>query len=168
MHTINKIRFPFNFFIFCVFTFLCQSAFSQLIGFEHLNKNSIEILENGSSKEMWFYNNGNVKEVGNIKFGKRVGKWVEFYSNGNKKSVKIYDDSGNPMGKWINYYENGNKWNASSYQNGKLNGAWIYWYKNGKKWHQLTYEKGEVKGKWCLWNDSGKLKQSGTAIASVY
>lgn len=162
------MRFIVDFLSIFFLTFLCHFASAQLIGFEDLNKNSIEILEKGTSKEVWFFNNGNVKEVGSIKFGKKVGKWVEFYSNGNKKAVKYYDDSGNPMGKWINYYDNGNKWNTAVYEKGKLNGAWIYWYKNGKKWHQLTYEEGNVIGKWCLWDESGKLDQSGTAIASAY
>ena len=100
------MRFIVDFLSIFFLTFLCHFASAQLIGFEDLNKNSIEILEKGTSKEVWFFNNGNVKEVGSIKFGKKVGKWVEFYSNGNKKAVKYYDDSGSPMGKWINYYDN--------------------------------------------------------------
>ena len=133
----------------------------QMLNFTELNKNAIEICENGVAKEVWYYNNGNLKQTGSYLYGKKYGKWVEYYNNGAKKSVKYYDKEGKAAGKWTTYYENGRKWNASMYNDGKLDGAWIYWYENGKKWHQLTYTDGVLKGKWSFWNEKGKLNEKG-------
>jgi antitoxin component YwqK of YwqJK toxin-antitoxin module len=150
--------------IACVFTVLLLNvghAMCQVLDFNRLNKNSIEICEDGLAKEVWYYNNGNVKQSGTYLYGKKYGKWVEYYSNGSKKTVKYFGTEGKPAGKWTTYYENGKKWNASMYNNGKLDGAWIYWYENGKKWHQLTYSEGALKGKWSFWNEKGKLNEKG-------
>ena len=133
----------------------------QMLEFTNLNKNSIEICKDGIAKEVWYYDNGNVKQTGTYLYGKKYGKWVEYYSNKAKKSVKFYDEVGNPSGKWTTYYPNGEKWNASMYTNGKLNGVWVYWYSNGKKWHQLTYAEGELNGKWNFWDNQGKLNGKG-------
>lgn len=57
-----------------------------------------------AAKAIDYYNIGEVK--GCFKNRKRVGKWIWFYKNGNKRFEGNYKD-GQKTGEWIYYHENG-------------------------------------------------------------
>ncbi|HHZ64196.1 MAG TPA: hypothetical protein EYN51_01640, partial [Flavobacteriales bacterium] len=125
----------------------------------------IKLLNNGIAEDLTYYENGNIMEKGYFKNGSKAGKWVEYYENQQRKSVKYYNENGEPIGKWTTWYENGQKWNSVSYENGKVEGAWTYWYKNGNKWHQLSYNNGQLQGDWAYWRKSGE--KAGRGIYKV-
>ena len=54
-----------------------------------------------------FYNNGKIKESGQLLNGQKDGLWKYWFASGNKKSEENYI-SGKPNGKWILWYENQN------------------------------------------------------------
>lgn len=56
-------------------------------------------------KATYFYDNGNVQQVGHFKDGKLDGKWTSYEENGNVKSIAEYKD-GEKFGKWMHYSNN--------------------------------------------------------------
>lgn len=149
---------------------LIISFFMVLCGFDFQSQAQVTLMDNGvahdvsyyKSEQMKpFYQNGQKKEEGYFKYGRKCGKWVEWHENGQRKSVKYYDQNGLPSGKWTYWYETGKKWNTLVYKEGIINGRWTYWYNNGGKWHELTYANGEVEGKWTFWHKNGKVNDKG-------
>jgi antitoxin component YwqK of YwqJK toxin-antitoxin module len=55
-------------------------------------------------KATYYYENGNVKQVGNFVDGKLDGKWISYTEEGNVKAIAQYRD-GKKHGKW-QYFEN--------------------------------------------------------------
>ena len=64
-------------------------------------------------------------------YGKKYGKIIHWYSNGQKKSKEEYID-GKQNGKVIHWYSNGQKKSEEEYINGKHIGTQTFWYPNGK------------------------------------
>ena len=52
-----------------------------------------------------FYNNGKIKESGQLLNGQKDGLWKYWFASGNKKSEENYIN-GKSNGKWILWYEN--------------------------------------------------------------
>jgi len=72
--------------------------------------------------------------VGNLRDGKREGKWVSYYhSTGKKKWEKIYKD-------------------------GKRDGLHTEWFENGQKEYEGTYKNGELISQ-KRWNEDGSVKK---------
>ncbi len=91
-----------------------------------------------------------------FKTGKADGKWINFYKNGNLKSIRNWKD-GKLNGKYIIYLENGNKVSEVDYTNGKENGKYIIFYPNGQLRIMGQYFEGKPIGTWKYFNENGKL-----------
>src|SRR3990172_9554406 len=102
--------------------FLLCSFLMVLCGVDFQSQAQVTLIGNGVAKDVSYYQNGQMKNEGCIKYGQKCGKWVEWYENGQKKAVKYYDQEGLPNGKWTYWYENGQKWNTLVYKNGKIDG----------------------------------------------
>jgi hypothetical protein len=89
-----------------------------------------------SGKNLCKYKNGQNKEIGNFKDGKRVGKWTWWHNNGQKRQEGNFKD-GKAGGKWTWWYENGQKQAETNYKDGKEDGKGTGWKENG----QLDYER---------------------------
>jgi antitoxin component YwqK of YwqJK toxin-antitoxin module len=63
---------------------------------------------------------------------------------------------GKKHGKCMEWYENGQKESEIEYLNGNENGKAIRWSKNGVKIHELEYKEGKPYGKWIFWDEKGK------------
>lgn len=53
-------------------------------------------------KATYYYDNGNVQQVGFFKDGKLDGKWTSYNDNGSVKAIAEYTD-GQKSGKWQNF-----------------------------------------------------------------
>ena len=99
---------------------------------------------------------GNMKvPLGKMKNGKKEGKWISWYPNGQKKSVLTYKNE-NIDGLFTTWYENGQKKVERTYKDGEPDGLDRKWYKNGQKRLEETWKNGE----WISvkeWNEDGSL-----------
>lgn len=80
------------------------------------NHDSIGI-EDGEYKI--FYETGNVKQTGNVKKGAFHDTWIEYYENGQKENIKIYDND-IKTGKWIYFNEEGDTIRIEEYEKDSL------------------------------------------------
>ena len=92
---------------------------------------------------------------GTFKDGKKDGKWIQWYDNGQKMYEGYYnglDKWGDPQldGLYTGWYDNGQKRSYGTYNVGKKDGEWTYWYKNGQKMDEEIYRSEERRvGKEC-------------------
>ncbi len=93
--------------------------------------------------------------LGKMKGGKKEGKWISWYPNGQKKSVVTYKDE-KLDGLFTIWYENGQKKVKRTYKDGEPDGLETKWYENGQKRLEETWKDGE----WISekeWNEDGSL-----------
>ena len=121
-------------------------------------------------------------EEGKYTDNRKIGKWVEYYCNGNMKN-KITYTNGRPDGYAVMYHENGkiseegnwksNRWvgNYKLYyengqvqhqfvfnQNGKRDGSQTYFYENGQKAVEGTFANGKESGVIKEYYENGDIK----------
>ena len=71
-------------------------------------------------------------------------------------------------GKWIQWYSNGQKKEELSFQNKDEGGTVTLWYDNGQKWKEGSYKKGgEKAGRWTWWGKDGQIIYKRTYEAGV-
>ncbi|WP_443633585.1 DUF1036 domain-containing protein [Candidatus Marifrigoribacter sp. Uisw_064] len=123
----------------------------------------------GVSKE--YYENGQLKTIGEFIKGEEVGIHKEYYNNGQLKSNTTFVD-GNKIGLYEEYLENGSPYEKGN--NGKKGGGyghyyggignWTYWkyYSNGqlKKYYSKEEYIGFI-GNYESYYENGKLKEKG-------
>ena len=98
------------------------------------------------------------KGEGSFKDGKRVGKWVFYFDNGQLMMKGEYKD-GKRVGKWINYFDNGQLRQKSEYKDGKAVGEWIHYWDNGQLWYKGVYKDGKKVGKWVYYKYHGTIDE---------
>jgi antitoxin component YwqK of YwqJK toxin-antitoxin module len=111
-----------------------------------------------------YYQNGNLKAAGLYLNGKKTGRWVYYYENGNKKEIINFDDKGRKIGDYKSYYENGNLKEEGEYV------IQIIIKKKRVESKDENYEyflfdedMTEIKtGKWEYYKPNGKLKKKVT------
>ena len=82
------------------------------------------------------------------------GKWIEWYSNGQKKEEQTFKnkEEGGTVSLW---YDNGQKWKEGTYKTGgQREGTWTWWHMNGQKSYERIYENG-VLIEVTLWDEDG-------------
>lgn len=82
-------------------------------------------------KETLYYSNHQKYMEGEYKNGKRDGKWISWFQNGNKWSVGYFTE-GLDDGERTVYYEDGKKYFYGKYKDGKKIGIWKFWDEEGK------------------------------------
>ena len=108
-----------------LFLFFTSFLFSQNVFFDY---NTSSILHTKS-----YYDNGQLKEIGFIDEGKRIGEWV-FYS---KYGIKLAECGFNNLG--------------------QKHGEWLVWDGNSQLRAQMFYENGIRKGEWKIYDEHGAL-----------
>jgi len=78
--------------------------------------------------------------------GKKVGKHIAWYRNG-QKSFEAFFIDGKPEGKWLNWFDNGEKYFESNYKNGKLEGRSFAWGLKGEILREHFYKNGLKEGR---------------------
>ena len=123
----------------------------------------------------YFGEESNPKKVhmGNIRDGKKEGKWVSyFHSTGKKKSEYNFKD-GEMDGLHTQWYENGQKKWEGNYKDGKKDGLENHWFENGQKEFEVTMKDGKKNGiksyegtfkdgkviSFTIWNKDGSVKE---------
>ena len=92
--------------------------------------------------------------MGNIRNGKREGKWAfYFHSTGSKRYEYNYKD-GLEDGLQTEWYKNGQKRIEWIWKNGESVELGTSWYENGEIRAKGNLMKGEV-----IWNEGGSLKE---------
>ncbi|PQJ77549.1 toxin-antitoxin system YwqK family antitoxin [Polaribacter glomeratus] len=141
-----------------------------------LNKNITqqhkEYYENGQLKKIgnfenvnktgewkYYYENGQLSDIGIYKDGKETGEWKKYRQNGTLDGVGIYEN-GNKTGLWKSYLKSGELLYTSNYEDG-INTGVQKWYRNGKIYMFVNYENGKANGEKKEYHKNGKLKEIG-------
>ena len=85
-----------NLFILFIFTFA--------LSINAQNAKPVLEVQDGLVKATYFYDNGNVQQVGFFKDGKLDGKWISYDESGKLKAVAQYTE-GKKTGNW-SYFKN--------------------------------------------------------------
>ncbi|PKQ70742.1 toxin-antitoxin system YwqK family antitoxin [Raineya orbicola] len=130
-----------------------------------------------------FANSSQIESEGEInQEGKKVGKWIHYFYNGNINCTGYYEND-LAQGEWTFYSENGiiqskgsyekGQWHGpwewyndegilrekGSYKNGQLHGHHIWFFQNGKVNIEGYYDEGHYSGEWKWYNEEGILVQ---------
>ena len=76
--------------------------------------------------------------IGNLRKGKREGKWVFYYQSTGTKSYEYNFRNGKRDGLNTEWFENRQKEFEGTYKDGKLNGLRITWFEIGQKEDERT------------------------------
>lgn len=96
--------------------------------------------------------------VGEFHKGKKEGKGVKYYPNGNKRYEGEWKD-GWEEGEGFEYFEkfeNKVKYNGE-WKSGRYNGKGILYYENGEIWYDGDWLDGRYDGKGILYYENGKI-----------
>ena len=104
----------------------------------------------------FYYGNGTVSKVINIKDGKNSGKYVTYYPSGKVNEEGTYDN-GELEGPCTEYFENGKVSKKSNFHNGKYDGAYEEYYDNGQLSEVAVFKKNKRTGTDKKYDRSGHL-----------
>lgn len=88
--------------------------------------------------------------------GKKNGPATYYYENGNVQEMGMFLNN-EKNEQWLHWDEAGNKIAEAFYQNGKKNGSWMIWDARGTKRYEMFYTLDKKVGKWSMWDENGKL-----------
>ena len=90
------------------------------------------------------------KLLGRFLDGKRDGKWVQWYDNGQVEVQGEYY-RGKKHGEWSLWYNNGKAKEQGTFTFGKIDSLYKYWFDNGHLKEEQRYKKGLPHGRWTKW-----------------
>jgi len=152
--------------------------------------------KNDQRDGLWakYSNNGNTQKEGTYSNGKKDGVWTtwndkgliaskylyennkvidkwafkyQFYSNGNKKTLK--STRNNKLdGKQTTWHQNGQMKSIGNYTTGKENGDFQEWYENGQMQSKVNYLNGNMDGAYSEWFDNGQMRQQGSYVDNEF
>ena len=109
-----------------------------------------------------YHPNGELKEEGNYKNGKKDGIWTYWLENGVKEWEETYMDG--ELMKSIGWHENGKEAEEGGFKNSIPYGEWVWWYDNGQKDAEGTFKENRIRdGKWSQWYENGRMKEDGNS-----
>lgn len=88
--------------------------------------------------------------------GKKNGPATYYYDNGNIKEMGIFHNN-EKNEQWLHWDEAGNKIAEAFYAGGKKNGTWMIWDAKGTKRYEMFYSMDKKVGKWSMWDENGQL-----------
>lgn len=101
-------------------------------------------------------------EQGEIVEGKKEGRWVSYFANGNVQREGEYRN-GKKEGLWILYWPGGNKQSEATFREGKYTGLYTAYHQNGKRRLQGRYNDfagvpadGTKEGPWNDYAEDGE------------
>lgn len=104
--------------------------------------------EDGSPKVVYIYNEAGGEKV-------QVGE-RHFFANGQLR-IEGQLKQGRRHGKWTSYYEDGKLWSEGMYHEGLDDGIRNVWHANGQKYYEGMFTKGKKTGLWRFYDESGAL-----------
>jgi len=112
-----------------------------------------------TGKWQWFYNTGELQYIGSYENGEEEGEWKEYYKNGKLKKTLNYS-KGIITGRSSNFHENGELRLIGDYnERGLKTGKWEFYHSNGMFMRTSIYEngKGYKNGKLTYYKESGTI-----------
>ena len=100
--------------------------------------------------------------MGNIRNGKKEGKWVSYYHSTGKKSYEQNFKDGKPDGLYTKWYKNGQKKYEVTWKDGEEDGLQTTWYENGQMRSEVNYKDGKEDGLVTQWYENGQKKSKVT------
>ena len=101
--------------------------------------------------------------MGNLRKGKREGKWVFYYQSTGKKKYEYYFKDGKQNGLFTKWSKSGKKVFTKTLKDGKKHGLYIEWWPNGKsKSYEGTFKDEKQDGLFTKWYENGQKKEEGT------
>ena len=102
-------------------------------------------------KDLYFNGTSNIPFTGSTKGliqgsfvnGKKEGKHIKYYENGNTLSQSNFK-KGIPDGEWLEFHYNGNLLSKRNYNNGILEGLYIDYYRIGQILSIRTYKNNKL------------------------
>ena len=92
-----------------------------------------------------YHPNGQLKIIGDLSDGKKVGNWIEYYLSGIKKSEGQFTN-GKKDGPWVYYFLNATIKEKQFFINGKKDGLWEKFDVHGTVVQTESYQNG----KWII------------------
>jgi len=91
--------------------------------------------------------------------GKENGEWRKFYPDGSVKEKREFKN-GKKIGKYVAYWENGNKKLDYVFENDEYNGTCREWNRQGILIQEMNYKKGYEEGSQKMFYDNGKIRSN--------
>lgn len=111
----------------------------------------------GGQKDSSCYGKNQIVEEGQYDKGKREGQWINYYCNGNKKSVLSYKN-GIPSGKLELFDTTGKMVEEGTWQNNRWVGEYKSYYPSGKLQYAFLFnEKGKRQGLQKFYYENGNV-----------
>ncbi len=126
--------------------------------------------ENDEQDSLWkdYWENGNLKEKGYYKNGKKDGIWEEYSEeSGNLKYMTTYQE-GEEHGLFEAYNDNGTLDRKGNYKNGEKDGLWIDHWSNGQLSGKSFFKNGVLDGPGESYHRNGKLSHKYNAKDGKY
>lgn len=119
----------------------------------------LNFISHDSGQYIGYFENRNIKAEGKLLDGKKIGKWLWYYSNSKKESEVNYDDKGNLNGKYISYYENGGLKNQGWHKDGNKCSIWHDYDTLGNIYSQFNHDSFyEIDNYWgFVFNQAGNI-----------
>ena len=118
-------------------------------------------------KVSYFYPDGKLKSIGQMKEKNRIGSWVYYFSDGTTKLSEESYQNGLLMGNYKIYYLNGKLTEWSIYKNGLLNGTSKRYTEEGILVEEINYADGKLNGEVLYYSTSGELMLKGAYLNDV-
>jgi len=92
--------------------------------------------------------------------GKRMGRWIQYYPSGARKSEGDYAE-GLRENAWKFFAETGELIQEGLYRSGEFHGMWRWYYLNGELHREEEYRLGKLSGTFREWAATGKILVDG-------
>jgi len=103
-------------------------------------------------------------EEGKYADNRKVGKWFEYYCNGNMKNQLTFQN-GRPDGYAIMYHENGKISEEGNWKNNRWTGPYKLYYENGQPQHEFNFNaSGKREGPVKYFYENGQLAIEGNFV----
>ncbi len=103
-------------------------------------------------------------EEGKYSDNRKIGKWFEYYCNGNMKNQLTFQN-GRPDGYAIMYNENGKISEEGNWKNNRWTGPYKLYYENGQPQHEFNFNaSGKREGPVKYFYENGQLAIEGNFV----
>ncbi len=116
-----------------------------------------EFDKEGKIEKAYIFNKGRIIGIGIVDvYGKKQGKWLEYYQTGQIKAEGKYTNNVK-INEWKYYYKNKNLEQIGSYNNkGEVDGKWKWYYQSGNLQREENYINGVQNGMYTEYSDDKK------------
>ena len=103
-------------------------------------------------------------EEGKYADNRKIGKWLEYYCNGNMKNQLTFQN-GRPDGYAIMYHENGKISEEGNWKNNRWTGPYKLYYENGQAQHEFNFNaSGKREGPVKYFYENGQIAIEGAFV----